>query len=253
MIDPAATAPGSVPGLLIEATHLSFDGIPLFQDLKLELRAGQWTGLLGPSGVGKSTLMRIAAGLDAGEGTFTATLTNGEPLKDSVALMGQRDALLPWLSVVENACLGARLREEPIAERKDQATALLEQVGLGEYLDAAPVTLSGGMRQRVALIRTLMEDRPIVLLDEPFAALDALNRHKMQDLSAEMLAGRTVLAITHDPLEALRLCHRIVMAEGKPARLRDEPVPSAPTPRAPDEPEVAARHGELLNYLLQAG
>ena len=75
----------------------------------------------------------------------------------------------------------------------------------------------------------------------------------MQDLSSKMLEGRTVLAITHDPLEALRLCHRIVIAEGKPARLRDELVPSALTPRAPNEPEVAARHGELLKYLLQAG
>lgn len=253
MPNPAASMPGSVPGLIIEAQHLAFDGIPLFRDLTLELCAGQWTGLLGPSGVGKSTLMRIAAGLDAGEGTYRARLTNGAPLKDSVAMMAQRDALLPWLSVLDNACLGARLREEPIAERKEQAEALLVQVGLGEYLDAAPATLSGGMRQRVALIRTLMEDRPIVLLDEPFAALDALNRHKMQDLSAEMLADRTVLAITHDPLEALRLCHRIVVLEGKPARIREEPVPAAPTPRAPDEPEVAARHGELLDYLLQAG
>jgi putative hydroxymethylpyrimidine transport system ATP-binding protein len=253
MTDLATIAPGSVPGLIIEASHLAYDGIPLFQDLTLELRAGQWTGLLGPSGVGKSTLMRIAAGLDAGKGTYQATLSNGAPLKNSIALMAQRDALLPWLSVLDNACLGARLREEPITERKDQAAALLTQVGLADYLDAAPVTLSGGMRQRVALIRTLMEDRPIVLLDEPFAALDALNRHKMQDLSSKMLEGRTVLAITHDPLEALRLCHRIVIAEGKPARLRDELVPSALTPRAPNEPEVAARHGELLKYLLQAG
>lgn len=253
MTDPAARVAGSVPGLLIEATQLSFDGVPLFQDLTLELRAGQWTGLLGPSGVGKSTLMRIAAGLDAGTGSYKATLTNGAPLKDSVALMAQRDALLPWLSVLDNACLGAYPREEPLAERKDQAEALLVQVGLGEYLDAAPVTLSGGMRQRVALIRTLLEDRPIVLLDEPFAALDRPNRQKMQDLSAEMLAGRTVLAITHDPLEALRLCHRIVIAEGKPTRLRDEPAPAAAPPRAPDDPEVVARHGPLLDYLLQAG
>ena len=145
MTDLATIAPGSVPGLIIEASHLAYDGIPLFQDLTLELRAGQWTGLLGPSGVGKSTLMRIAAGLDAGKGTYQATLSNGAPLKNSIALMApQRDALLPWLSVLDNACLGARLREEPITERKDQAAALLTQVGLADYLDAAPVTLSGG-------------------------------------------------------------------------------------------------------------
>jgi len=99
-------------------------------------------------------------------------------------------------------------------------------------------------------VRTLVEDRPIVLLDEPFAALDALNRHRMQDLAARMLAGRTVLHVTHDPLEALRLAHRIVLMEGPPVCLRDEALPPSPPPRPADDEEVAHRHGELLNRLL---
>jgi putative hydroxymethylpyrimidine transport system ATP-binding protein len=108
MTDPAATASRSVPGLIIEATQLTYNGIPLFQNLKLALCAGEWTGLLGPSGVGKSTLLRIAAGLGAGHGSYSARLTDGSALRNSVALMAQRDALLPWLSVLDNACLGAR-------------------------------------------------------------------------------------------------------------------------------------------------
>lgn len=240
----------AVPGLVIEAAHLAYDGVTLFQNLTLNLRAGEWTGLLGDSGVGKSTLLRIAAGLDAGPGDYTARLSDGAAAAGQVALMAQRDALLPWLSVTDNACLGTRLRGEALAAQRDKARALLQEVGLGDYLEAMPATLSGGMRQRVALVRTLIEDRPIVLLDEPFAALDALNRHRMQDLSATMLAGRTVLHVTHDPLEALRLCHRIVMLEGRPARLREEPVPGGAPPRPTDHHDVAERHGALLDRLL---
>ena len=245
-----AREPSQIPGVIVEAKKLAYDGIALFENLHLELRPGEWTALLGDSGVGKSTLLRIAAGLDAGPGAYCASITTGQSVERHIALMAQRDALLPWLSVLENACLGDRLRGTNAKAHEERASQLLTDVGLGDYLDAKPATLSGGMRQRVALVRTLIEDRPIVLLDEPFAALDALNRHRMQDLSAEMLAGKTVLHVTHDPLEALRLAHRIVMLEGRPARLREEEVPSAPTPRASDEPAVAKRHGELLDRLL---
>ena len=243
--------PPPVPGITVEARHLAFDGVVLFENLHLDLRPGEWTALLGDSGVGKSTLLRIVAGLDAGPGAYSARLSDCRPVQDHIALMAQRDALLPWLSVLENACLGDRLRGTSAKAHAEQAATLLTEVGLAGYLDAKPATLSGGMRQRVALVRTLIEDRPIVLLDEPFAALDALNRHRMQDLSARMLAGKTVLHVTHDPLEALRLAHRIVMLEGRPARLREEPVPAAlPPPRAADHPDVAARHGVLLDRLL---
>ena len=248
--DHAGAPSAAVPGVAIRVGHLAYDGVTLFQDLTLDLHAGQWTGLLGDSGVGKSTLLRIVAGLDAGPGTYTATLDDGRPVAGHVALMAQRDALLPWLSVVDNACFGPRLRGGEQATVRERAAGLLAQVGLGDYLKATPVTLSGGMRQRVALVRTLIEDRPIVLLDEPFAALDALNRHRMQDLAAEMLAGRTVLHVTHDPLEALRLAHRIVLLEGRPARLTEEAMPASQPPRAPDAVEIATRHGALLDRLL---
>jgi putative hydroxymethylpyrimidine transport system ATP-binding protein len=246
----SAADPDPVPGLTVEADHLAFDGVTLFRQLRLDLRPGEWTCLLGDSGVGKSTLLRIAAGLDAGLGEYRSRLGDGRPSAGHVALMAQRDALLPWLSSLENACLGNRLRGEPRARQREHAAALLAEVGLGGYLDARPATLSGGMRQRVALVRTLIEDRPIVLLDEPFAALDALNRYRMQDLAARMLAGRTVLHVTHDPLEALRLAHRIVLMEGRPTQLRDEEVPFFEPPRRADATDVAARHGALLGRLL---
>ena len=253
MSSPAGTGSGSVPGLAIEVQGLAYDGIPLFTDLTLELRAGQWTGLLGPSGTGKSALIRIAAGLDVGKGAYRARPTDGAPLQASVALMAQRDALLPWLTVLDNACLDDRTGDEPVAARKERAAALLTEAGLAEYLDAAPVTLSGGMRQRVVLVRALLDNRPIVLLDEPFAAMDAASRRQMQDLAFRELAGRTILSVTHDPMEALRLCQRIVLAEGRPTRLRDVPVPDTPSPRPPDNPAVLASYQALLSFLLQAG
>lgn len=249
-IDPSVAAYGGAPGLILEVRYLAYDGVTLFQDLRLELRAGKWTCLLGDSGVGKSTLVRIAAGLNAGPGEYSARLSHGGSPEGQVALMAQRDALLPWASVLENTCFGPRLRADNRCAARERATELLHEVGLGDYLDGKPATLSGGMRQRVALVRTLIEDRPIVLLDEPFAALDALNRHRMQDLAAKLLAGRTVLHVTHDPLEALRLAHRVVLAEGRPVQLVEQSVPEAEPPRAPDMPDVTARHGVLFDRLL---
>ena len=175
----------------------------LFRGLTLDLLAQDWTCLLGPSGVGKTTLLRLFAGLDV-HGQFDGTVGEaaGGPLPAS-AYMGQQDLLMPWLDVLGNVCLGARLR----GERADEARAetLISAVGLEGDVHKRPAELSGGMRQRVAIARTLMEDRPLVLLDEPFSALDARTRAEMQELAHGLLAGRTVLLVTHDPAEAARL------------------------------------------------
>ena len=129
---------------------------------------------------------------------------------------------------------------------------MLDRVGLGAEADALPHTLSGGMRQRVALARTLMEDRPIVLMDEPFSALDAITRIRLQELAAGLLAGRTVLLVTHDPLEALRLGDRIYVMAGRPASLHSAPAPDGPPPRKPRDRSLQAMHAELLERLTAA-
>ena len=163
--------------------------------------------------------------------------------------MGQQDLLLPWLSAEANVALGARLR----GARPDRARArhLLDAVGLAGAQAARPATLSGGMRQRVALARTLYEDRPVVLMDEPFSALDSLTRAQMQSLAARVLAGRTVLLVTHDPMEACRLADRVLVMSGFPATLSEPLHLSGPTPRAVDDPTLLTAQGALLRTLLE--
>jgi putative hydroxymethylpyrimidine transport system ATP-binding protein len=162
--------------------------------------------------------------------------------------MGQQDLLLPWLSALGNVTLGARLRGE--RPDRDRALSLLGRVGLADRADASPEALSGGMRQRVALARTLYEDRPIVLMDEPFSALDSLTRARIQALAAELLAGRTVLLITHDPWEACRLADVLLVLQGNPATLSAPLVVGGATPRAVDDANVLTTQGKLLKQLI---
>jgi putative hydroxymethylpyrimidine transport system ATP-binding protein len=122
----------------------------------------------------------------------------------------------------------------------------LEQAGLGDCAYALPGELSGGMRQRVAVLRTLMENRPVILMDEPFSALDSLTRLNLQDLAAQMLKRATVLLVTHDPLEALRLGHRIHVLTDRPARISDQMIPPGVPPRDPAGPEIASLQAELI-------
>lgn len=218
----------------------------LFAPLSLELGAGEWTCLLGGSGVGKSTVLRLICGLQT-EATFDGAIsaTDGNSLPDRVAYMAQDDLLMPWASVEDNITLGSRLRGA--APDRQRADRILDRVGLASHAKKKPGELSGGQRQRVALARTLMEDKPIILLDEPFSALDAQTRADMQEMTAELLTGRTVLLVTHDPAEAARLGHRILIMT--PDHVYSHQPPTAPTPRPVSDPEVLQTQADLLALL----
>ena len=258
MSDPASPADTlPAPSIGVRGARVAFGGTVLFDGLDIDLPGGEWTCLLGPSGVGKSTLLRVVLGLEAANGNGHApvvTCSDGRPLAGRAAFMAQRDMLFPWLSVLGNVTLGIRLRGgDPGAPAAvERARALLADVGLAGQERAMPDTLSGGMRQRVALARTLMEDRPVLMMDEPFSALDAITRVRLQTLAARLLKGRTVLLITHDPLEAIRLGHCIHVLAGVPARLGEALVPAGETPRHVDDPAVLKLQGDLLRRLGEA-
>jgi putative hydroxymethylpyrimidine transport system ATP-binding protein len=217
----------------------------IFDTLDLQVAPGQWTCLLGSSGVGKSTVLKLFAGL-ADHVEFSGRYgANTGPLDGQVALMAQSDLLLPWLTVAQNVALGARLRAE--TPNTGRIMDVLSRVGLADKAKAKPNALSGGQRQRVALARTLMEDRPVVLLDEPFSALDAKNRALMQELAAELLHQRTVLLVTHDPAEAARLGHQICVMTA--AGLHSVVPPEGAVPRAIDSASVLKVQADLLAEL----
>ena len=243
---PAATAMSAA--VVLDDIAIAFGGASLFEHFSAVFPAGEWTCVLGASGSGKSTLLRRIAGLGPAGG---GAVSDGHaPLTGRIAWMDQRDLLLPWRSALGNVLLGGRLRGE--RARTVQARELLAAVGLAGDENARPAALSGGMRQRVALARTLMEDRAVVLMDEPFSAVDALTRARLQTLAARLLAGRTVILVTHDPMEALRLGHRVHVLSDRPAALDDPLRPPGPPPRDPADPALLALFRELMARLEAA-
>ncbi|MDH5915716.1 ABC transporter ATP-binding protein [Vibrio splendidus] len=220
--------------------------------LSLSLNAGKWTVLLGRSGCGKTTVLRYLAGLLDDKVEWQGTLATSDelPLTDRIAYMAQQDLLLPWLSVIDNVCLSHRF-QNPVSDKAlqtNQALELLAAVGLADHASTMPDQLSGGMRQRVALARTLMQDKPVVLMDEPFSALDAVTRHKLQSLACELLKGKTVVLITHDPQEAVRLADNLYVLQGTPANAQSLSVPNTATPRVLDG-ECAELQQAILDQL----
>lgn len=243
------------PNIYIRNLSLSFDRIPLLQNINLTLTAGQCTCLLGPSGIGKTTLLRLIANLSWPTMAFSGEIVSddGNNLSKRISYMAQSDLLLPWLTALDNALLSSHLANRMTPEAINQAKELLFKVGLREAaFDKYPHELSGGMRQRVALVRTLLQNKPIILMDEPFSAVDAITRFQLQTLATQLFANRTVLLITHDPVEALRVGNVIIILSGQPATITTTMQLTSPTPRDPSDPEFVQHQAELYHALLQA-
>jgi ABC-type nitrate/sulfonate/bicarbonate transport system ATPase subunit len=204
----------------------------------LDLRVGprEVVAVVGPSGCGKSTLLELVAGLqEPDSGTVGVAGASGAPgRRAACAYMPQRDLLLPWRDALGNAALALECQGLSRAEARRRASPLFERFGLGEFERAYPADLSGGMRQRVAFLRTLLAGRPVLLLDEPFGALDSLTRASMQQWLADALVEepRTVLLVTHDVEEALFLADRVAVLSPRPGRVVAELAVPLPRPRS---------------------
>jgi ABC-type nitrate/sulfonate/bicarbonate transport system ATPase subunit len=248
----AVGAPVRVSGL----AH-SFGELRALERIDLESESGEVIGIVGPSGCGKTTLLELVAGLrpaDRGTISVGGRSTPAERL-ERCAYMPQRDLLLPWLSAVDNAALALRIARVPRAEAQHRASSHFERLGLAGFEATRPAELSGGMRQRVAFLRTLMAGRPVLLLDEPFASLDAITRAEMQSWLASVLREdrHAVLLVTHDVEEALYLSDRVLVLSPRPARVTDRI--EIPDPRTADRaaavtsPEFAALKERALRSL----
>jgi ABC-type nitrate/sulfonate/bicarbonate transport system ATPase subunit len=230
------------------------DWLTVLSRVSLHVAPREFVSLLGPSGCGKSTLCNIVAGLvppDSGR-----VLLDGAPLggeRGRVAYMQQKDLLLPWRRVIDNAVLGLEVQGVPRAESREGAQELIRRFGLERFEHAYPALLSGGMRQRVALVRTLLCRKDLLVLDEPFGALDAMTRAAMQGYLLRLAAefARTILFITHDVEEAVLLSDRIYIMSARPGRVRAELAVSLPRPRSATDERTVAEKARLLT-LLQA-
>lgn len=237
-------------GMVLEDVGLSHAQHRVFDRLSIEFAGGLWHSVLGRSGIGKTSLLRLIAGLQRPDSGQLRSL-EPESHRRPIAYVPQEDSLLPWLNALDNVMLGPRLRgtvDKPIRAR---AHTLLERVGLAAWAQALPSELSGGMRQRVALARALLEDPSVILMDEPYSRLDAITRHELQNTSFELLKGRTVILVTHDPSEALRLSHKVhVIQPGVPTTCHTLNIQQVP-PRTMDSLTIT-RHLPELWALLQA-
>src|SRR3954447_5445526 len=242
--------PRDVSGLVrLTGVTRRFGDVVALRDVSLEAAPGEVVAVVGPSGSGKSTLLELVCGLQRPDA--------GAVLADRAVLMPQRDLLLPWLDARDNAALPLRIAGVRRDEARARAHALLAELGLDGFEDARTWQLSGGMRQRVAVARTLLSGAPILCLDEPFGALDAITRADAQAWLAGVLAAapRTVLLVTHDVEEAAVLADRVVVLSPRPGRVvadRRAAPPRAATARTPTDPAVVALRARALDALREA-
>ena len=237
---PSVSAPASVE---IERVTRRFGAVTALDELSLRAGEHEVVCVVGPSGCGKSTLLELVCGLQAPDAGTVA----GAP----AVYMPQRDLLLPWWGALDNAALPLRVAGQSRAAARAHAQPLFAELGLAGFERARPDALSGGMRQRVAFLRTLLSGKPVLALDEPFAALDALTRAEVQRWLEQALARapRTVLLVTHDVEEAVVLGDRVVVLSSRPGRVVAELAIELPRPRRRTDPAVGALREHALAAL----
>ncbi|MEO7370244.1 MAG: ABC transporter ATP-binding protein [Ilumatobacteraceae bacterium] len=234
----------------------SFGTLETIAGIDLEIEEGSFVSVIGPSGCGKSTLLRVVAGLEPA--TAGEVLVNGEPAASArrhkkVAMVPQHPGLLPWRTVRANARLLLDVNSNANGATTTDPLHLLERVGLGSFLDARPHQLSGGMQQRVALVRALALGAPLLAMDEPLAALDEITRAEMRGLLNQLVEGRgvTTLFVTHSISEAVALSDRVLVSSPRPARITADITIDLPRPRA-DDVDDEARFVELCAEVRHA-
>jgi ABC-type nitrate/sulfonate/bicarbonate transport system ATPase subunit len=222
------------------------NGVDALAGVSLHVGRGELLAVVGPSGCGKSTLLELICGLQAPDGGSIACAP--------AALMAQRDLLLPWLSALDNAALAMRVHGCSRASSREHAASLFAELGLTGFEGARPSQLSGGMRQRVAFARTLLSEKRVLCLDEPFAALDAITRAEMQEWLARALARerRTVVLVTHDVEEAILLADRVLVLSPRPGRIVAELGVELGRPRSRTDSGVMALREQALASLERA-
>jgi NitT/TauT family transport system ATP-binding protein len=217
--------------------------VPALAGVSLRVATGETVAVVGPSGCGKSTLLELICGLQQpDEGIVRCA---------PAALMPQRDLLLPWASALDNAALALRAGGVGREQARKQVAPWLERFGLAEFARARPAELSGGMRQRVSFLRSLLAGKPVLALDEPFASLDAITRAEMQGWLGQVLESepRTVVLVTHDVEEAVLLGDRVVVLSGRPGRVIESVPVALPHPRRRSDPAVVALRERVLAAL----
>lgn len=213
------------------------------ENISFSLKKGEFVSILGPSGCGKSTILSIIARIiKQSEGTI---LSNGHPISDSSLAIGymlQQDYLFPWKTIIDNVLTGPKMKKSNLAEARKKGLDLLEEVGLLEVANAYPSSLSGGMRQRASLVRTLITNPEILLLDEPFSALDYLTKLKLENLVAHLLHAykKTAILVTHDIGEAISMSDRIFLMETNPGRI--DKIFDVPIELRNETPFLVRRH-----------
>lgn len=244
----------SVPRLELKGVSRRFGELSVLADISLSVRPGEFVSILGPSGAGKSTILQLLTGAlspDGGE-----MLCDGVPLdaaRHRFAFMPQRDALMPWRRIIDNAALGLEVGGMSRRAARTKIQPLFAEFGLAGFERHYPAQLSGGMRQRAALLRTVVQQRSMLLLDEPFGALDALTRARMQRWLSGMWIRHdwTVLLITHDVREAVLLSDRIYVLSPRPARVLQHYDIPLPHPRPPaGDGMLSAIEADILQTLL---